>query len=122
MCIWKVNKEDRHCEFCSYMKGCEKRIVGDVPEGPAGAYVFAMNEILGKNIMERCRKRDLVWGRSMVLYRLTNDGMSQRLAGEIFGIDHSTVHHCVEQVKAMLKNPSYYFVEYSVWNQFINKV
>ena len=122
MCIWKVSVENRLCECCSYSGGCERHPRLETPEGRRDWYVSAINEILGDDVMQRCRRKDLTWGRYMVAYMLRKDGMTQEKVGRLLGLDHSTVYHCEKQVERMLERPSMYQEEFKVWNLFISKI
>ena len=122
MCIWKVNEEERRCEFCSYREGCERYPRIETPEGRKNWYVSVINGILGDDVMQRCRRKDLAWGRYMVAYMLRKAGMTQEKVGRLLGLDHSTVYHCERQVERMLERPSMYQEEFKVWNLFISKI
>lgn len=122
MCIWKVSEEDRLCEYCSYRKGCEKYPVRESPEGMAGYYVEVMSEIIGRNVLDRSRNRDLVWGRNMIAYQLLRSGLSLSEVGRLLGMDHSTMHYCKGQVAKMLSMPSMYVREIDIWNQFQERI
>lgn len=118
MCIWKVNKEDRMCDFCSYIDGCERRPRVLWPSGAAGVYMKAMFEVSDINVLEVSRKKKVVWARNMVVYKLCMSGMSLAAVGEYFGMDHSSVWYCKHQVKTMLSCPLMYRDEMELWNKF----
>lgn len=122
MCIWKVKADDRQCEFCSYREGCERYPRIDTPEGRMEWYVSVINGIVGDDVMRRCRRKDLAWGRYMVAYRLRQEGMTQEKVGRMLGLDHSTVFHCVKQIERMLERPAMYMEEFKIWNLFISKI
>lgn len=122
MCIWQVSEEERHCEYCSYRKGCEKYPVRTLPDGMAGWYISVMCEIVGGDILDRSRKWDLVWGRNIVAYRLVKNGFSLSKVGEYLGMDHSTILHCKRQVERMLKAPCMYRMETEIWEMFNKKI
>lgn len=122
MCIWQVSEEDRHCEYCSYRKGCEKYPAKTLPDGMAGWYISEMSEIVGRNILERSREWYMVWGRNMVAYCLIKKGCSLQKVGEYLGMDHSTVSHCKRQVERMMKAPCMYRMETAIWEKFKKKI
>ena len=122
MCIWKVSSEDRLCEFCSYRDGCERYPRLETPEGRMEWYVYVINGIIGDDVLRRCRRKDLVWGRNMLIYRLRQEGMTQEKVSRMVGLDHSTVHHCERQIERMLERPAMYLEEFKVWKLFISKI
>lgn len=122
MCIWEVREENRHCEYCSYRQGCEKYPVRTLPDGMAGWYIETMSEIVGENILSRSRKRELVWGRNIVAYKLVKKGFSLYQIGGYLGVDHCTVIHCRKQVELMLKSPSMYRMEMRIYERFNKKI
>ncbi len=118
MCVWNVSEEDRRCEYCSYRQGCERYPVRELPEGMAGWYVQVMSDILKCNILMRSRKRELVWGRYMVAYRLVKNGLSLGKIGKLLGMDHATVLHGRRQIEEMLSMPKMYPDEMEIWYKF----
>ena len=118
MCVWKVRKEDRLCNFCTYYDGCEKRPKVVWPRGIAGEYMKAMFDASGINVLEMCRRKEVVWARNMVMYKLCMTGMSLSKVGEYFGMDHSSVWYCKNQVKTMLDYPMIYVDELELWVKF----
>ena len=120
MCIWPVKKEDRRCEYCCYLGGCEeydpvydKRVFRK-----AERYISLMNDILGCDIMGRSRSQEMVWGRNIVMYMLRRDGFIYSDIGEALNKNHSTVIHAVRQVEDMLRYPRIYEEEYGIWKRF----
>lgn len=118
MCIWKVGEEERHCELCTYRGGCEMREMKETVEEAGRRYVSVLCGILGRDVRERSRERQLVWARNMVFYQLVQDGFSQSEIGGYMGYDHATVFHGKEQMKNMLKFPGMYVEEMAIWNKF----
>lgn len=88
----------------------------------AGWYVSVMSEIVGRNILERSRKWDMVWGRNIVAYYLVKKGCSLPKVGEYLGMDHSTILHCKRQVERMLKAPCMYRMETEIWEMFNKRI
>jgi len=118
MCIWQVNEDMRRCEYCSYRGGCENyEKVTPISEA-CPIYVGIMSGLLGRDILERCRERMLVWARYMVCYQLILDGYSQENIGKWMKMDHSTVCHGKRQVANMLEMPSMYPEEIGLWKKF----
>lgn len=113
-----MSEEDRHCEYCSYREGCERYPLRELPNGMAGRFVEVMSGIVGKNVLDRSRRWDMVWGRNIVAFQLLQNGLSLGKVGKLLGMDHSTVYHCKTQVKAMLRTPSMYQREIEIWNKF----
>ena len=97
--------------------GCEK----EMPEY-AKMCVAVMNGIIGRDIMERTRIGEVVWGRYMVMYELVDRGWSTLSVGRVFGMDHSSVVHGRECVREMLRRPSMYKAEMMVWDVFIKRI
>lgn len=119
MCIWPVNPEDRHCEFCSYRGGCDR-----YPKKKSNPELYRriMFRIIGMDVLTRSRRQDLVWARNMVVYQLRLDGFSLKQIGRAVGLDHSTVVNCVHQVERMLERPSMYEKESEIWQEFQNSL
>lgn len=118
MCIWKVAKADRHCEFCSYYGSCEAHD-SSLPIDVAGEMYFdIMSGIIGMDVSERRRQRPLVWARYIVFWQLILDGYSYGCVGKYMGFDHSTVFHGKKQVDRMLEIPKMYSNEYGIWLKF----
>lgn len=81
-------------------------------------YVSLMNEVTGLNIKDHTRRRDVVWGRYIVIHELLEDGWSSTSAGNVFGMDHSSVSHAKAQVAMMLDMPNMYSMEYDIYKKF----
>lgn len=116
MCIWKVDKENRMCNFCSYYGGCEARPLTD-----ADRYIYAMSDVVGCDIRGKSRLRAMAWGRYIVAYRLSSEGATTSGIARVLGIDRTTVIYGVRQVETMLKYPNAYLYEYHLWKQFNEK-
>lgn len=121
MCIWSVNPEDRHCEFCSFRGGCESYPIKVDDDSPY-MYIKLMSDIVGTDILQRSRLQLLVWARNMVAYRLRLDGYSLTKIGKIMGLNHTTVLNCERQVKRMLERPLMYDKECELWQKFENAI
>ena len=120
MCIWSVREEDRHCEFCTYRGGCEA--YPQKKEVRPELYREIMSEIVGMDVLTRCRRQDLVWARNMIAYQLRKDGLSLKNVGIAVGLNHSTVMNCMHQVERMLERPSMYEKETEIWQKFQNSL
>lgn len=138
MCIWKVAAEDRLCDFCTYVDGCESRPIvveekkeeelteeEPIPEVPDAekheiwwTYVHLMNGIVGEDIRSRRRKALVVWARNFVAYQLHLDGYSLNKIGYVINRDHATVVHALEGVKNVLVFHRAYPREMEIWNKF----
>lgn len=119
MCIWKVEESERKCEYCSYRGGCEEYEKVTLIEEAGPIYVGILSALVGRDIRERVREREIVWARYMACYRLVMDGYSLCQVGKFMGIDHSTVSHAKKQVAHMLDMPSMYPEEIILWKKFI---
>lgn len=124
MCIWNCKEDDRKCVFCTYRGGCEMYPIEYDPSAELSkiglGYVKSMNEIVGADILEPSRRRDVVWARNMVAYRLNQDGLSFEKIGKVLNRDHSTVFHSVMRCKDIFKYPSMYREELALWETFIS--
>lgn len=120
MCIWRVDIADRHCEYCSFFGGCERREAVSDCESVAKECIAAMSAIVGCNILNRRRTQTEVWARNMVAYRLRQRGFTLKEAGEMLGLSHSAVVYGSKQVERMLKSPKMYPREVKIWEKFIN--
>lgn len=117
-CIWKVDKEDRHCEYCTYRGGCEKHALYVEPENEACRYVRMLSAIVGRNVLERSRRPVFVWARNMISYQMVKDGYGVTDIGRCLGLHHSTIIYAVGQVREMLKIPTMYREETRIWERF----
>lgn len=123
MCVWKVEPEDRQCQFCSYRRGCERYpIIIKMDEQVAGRYVDAMKEVVGFDVLERTRRQVVVWARNLVAFRLHLDGYSFAAIGRLLGIHHATVLHACRHVDEMLEHPNWYRKECEIWTKFQEKL
>lgn len=97
-----------------------KYLVGKTipPEMRSDLYVSLMNEVTGVDIKDRSRRRDVVWGRYIVINELLEDGWSSTRVGDVFCMDHSSVSHASSQVKMMLDMPGMYSMEYEIYKKF----
>lgn len=120
MCIWNCPIADRHCEYCSYFGGCERREAPISVSDRAELYVTTMSGIMGHDIKSRCRQRMDVWARNIVAYQLRKEGMLCKDAGKAVGLDHATVLHGCKQVESMLAMPKMYPAEFALWENFKN--
>ena len=137
MCIWPVKPEDRHCEFCSFVGGCESRpivtvkqeavvepeeVIPEVPDAEKHeiwwTYVYLMNGIVGEDIRSRKRTNRVVWARNFVAYQLHLDGYSSQKIGYVINRDHATVFHALDSVKHVLVFHQAYPREMEIWNKF----
>lgn len=120
MCIWKVGKEDRLCEYCSYEGGCEERAFKGILAWDARArfYVSRMSQICGCDIVTRVKRNRVVWARNIVAYRMRKDGYPLRQIADAIGRDHATIVYAVKQVECMLQFPKVYGEEYAIWQEF----
>lgn len=125
MCIWKVAPEDRLCKYCSYVKGCEVRLIYGKKVGVSehlDEYVSAMNDIVGGNIIRRSRDKRLVWGRYLVSYKLSLDGFSNMSIGRMLGLDRCSIIHALAMVGEMMNSPMMYLKEMEIWDNFNKKI
>ena len=120
MCIWNTPVADRRCEFCTYRGGCEA--YPQKKEVRPELYREIMSEIVGMDVLTRCRRQDLVWARNMIAYQLRKDGLSLKNVGIAVGLNHSTVMNCMHQVERMLERPSMYEKETEIWQKFQNSL
>ena len=124
MCVWNVAESDRLCQFCTYRDGCERYPVGGGFDINAdGKYAIGiMNDIVGEDILRRCREWRLVWGRYIVAYHLYKMGYSYPKIGRAVGLSHSTAMHAVGLVTEMLHLPGMFEKEMWLWKQFQEKL
>lgn len=118
MCIWQVEESARKCEYCSYRGGCEEYEKVTPIDEAVSIYVGIMSALVGRDILERSREREMVWARNMVCYRLVLDGYSQNMIGKFIGLNHATVCYAKKQVGNMLDRPSMYPKETKLWEKF----
>ena len=118
MCIWNCPIADRHCEYCSYFGGCERREAPLERRERIAYCIDTMSRIVGHDILSRRRFRGDVWARNMVAYRLHQTGYSLNEIGYALGLHHSTVLHGCEQVERMLDAPKFYQEEIRLWKKF----
>lgn len=81
-------------------------------------YHAAMLEISGEDCTLRCRRPAVVWARNIVAWQMTEDCFTTVQIGRRLGIDHSTVCHCRDAVRAMLRDPRFYPQEMAVFRKF----
>ena len=81
-------------------------------------YVNAMNNLIGRNILEPKRDSVLVWGRNFVVWQLTQDGFTEHQIGKIMNMDHSTINHMKGRVKNVMEFPAFYKQEIKMWTDF----
>lgn len=124
MCIWNTPVEDRHCEFCSYWGGCEKRPVEPVRNCTevATEYLAIMYRITGLDIMTPSRRREVSWGRYMVIYLLHKAGFSWIQIGKAIGLNRVTAMYGAKNVTKMLQMPAMYPKEMDVWKELIKNI
>lgn len=125
MCIWKVNVKNRHCEYCSWHGGCEKRPLRPDISTCAEAtrrYVEIMNEIVGRDVLERSREHMMVFGRAMIAYRLREECYSTTNIGKCLGMKHCTIIYISRMIAYMLEKPRQFREEMDIWNKFIEKI
>lgn len=79
-----------------------------------------MNDLIGEDIRNRCRRNILVWGRNMVAYCLMRSGLRQKDAADALGMNRSTMVHCANQIKRMLSSPKSYIAEMRLWKKYNN--
>lgn len=124
MCIWKVEPEDRRCEYCSYRGGCENRPGDDLEraERLLRRYRSLMIGLIGRDILCKSRDHEIVWARNIVIYALYNEGIKPRVIGSLLGLDRSTTIYARNQVRNMMKYQSMYNEEYGLFLKFFNKL
>lgn len=81
-------------------------------------YAGVLSGIVGKDILRRSRKSDVVWARYMVAYVLRTDGYSLHVIGRSLGLSHSLVVYAVKNVEKMLQYPNMYPIEREIWMEF----
>lgn len=88
----------------------------------AGRCIAVMSDLLGRDILERCRVREVVWGRFLVIYHLVMEGWSTVSVARVFGMDHSSIIHAKSAVDGMMDSPGMYRSEMMVWKIFIKRI
>ena len=124
MCIWEIDAAKRHCEYCSYWGGCEKRKVEPAKTVYEAAVEYAnlIKGISGYNIFARTRLRPIVWQRNMAIYLLRKSGYSWNDIAKAFKMHHSATMYASAQVTKMLQMPKMYPDEMEVWNELIKNI
>ena len=121
MCIWNVKPDERHCRYCTYVKGCEVRLIYGKKVGVSDnfeAFVTTMNEVVGGDILSRSRNTVLVWGRYLVAYKLSLEGFSEKSIGKMLGLDRVSIIHALRRVGEMMASPMMYLKEMEIWDTF----
>lgn len=123
-CIWKVAPEDRRCEFCCYKGGCvmhgERKSV-KLPD-LIDDYRLAMLDVIGCDILERSRKRNVVLGRSIVIYYLCKSGFRPSEIGDAIGLERTTVIHARDQIGFIIGHPDAFKLEMVYVDKFLKKI
>jgi len=115
-CIWKVAEEDRRCEYCLWYEGCDERPTEKMEREKF--YIETMSILVGKDILTDTHERNVVYGRNMVAYQLTQEGYGVCRIGRILGRHYTTVVYAKYQIIEMLRNPRLYKREMEIWEQF----
>ena len=122
MCIWNCSVEDRHCEYCSWHGGCEKRPLRPdmrTCEDATKRYAGIMSDILGRDVLERSREHMVVFARAMIAYQLRKECYSTTKIGECMGLSHCSVIYLSRMITYMLENPRQFREEMYIWEKFI---
>ena len=85
-------------------------------------YVEVMNGIVGADIRERSRKREIVVARNIVMHRMLVEGATQTWVGEQFGMGHCAVIVARRMVENMLMMPRAYMDEMTIYRKFNDKI
>lgn len=115
-----LSREEK-CEIYRHIAGSDlwkpiPNLVGLPAE--ADLCIRTMNEVTGNDIRQRSRRRDLVWGRFIVIHELLGKGWSTNAVGNVFGMDHSSVIHGRDCVRMMIRMPKMYPSESLIWGYF----
>ena len=122
-CVWKLNREDRKCGYCTMRQRCKSRVLPkDIASDVGRDYVAIMREVTGIDPLGGTRKREFVWARNLIAYQMYRDGFRQEDIGAAIGRDRCTVVHCVRSVEDMLDNPGLFRKEMGVWLKFKGKL
>lgn len=81
-------------------------------------YVKVMNGIIGADIRQRSRQRNVVMGRYIVIHRLLAEGASTVWVGKMFGVTHCTSIHARGVVEDWLLMPRVYMDEVAIYRKF----
>ena len=81
-------------------------------------YCKMMSDLVGEDILQKCRRAPLVWGRNMVAYKMTLDGVGAEDIAKTIGLNRTSVIYARKQVKKMLEMPRIYASEMRLWKEF----
>lgn len=94
----------------------------ETPTEDFRAYVQMMNEIVGTDILEKGRSRDLVWARYVIMHKMAMDGCPLTYIGKLFKISHCTVIYARDTVDRMLLSPRMFPYEMTVYHEFYKRI
>ena len=83
-------------------------------------YKAKIETIIGQSIPAQGRKQDWVFARSMIVYRLIQEGYTERDIAYAMQRNCSSVHNMKVKIENMLAFPSAYVVEMRLWKKFID--
>jgi chromosomal replication initiation ATPase DnaA len=78
----------------------------------------AAEELIGEDILQDTRERDLVFARKMVAYVLRKEGFSLNAIGRRLQKDHSTICTLCKTMQYVIDYPICYTDEYDLWLKF----
>ena len=124
MCIWKVDENDRLCQYCSYRSGCEVYPAIDVPDADElyAKYRAAMMAASGVDIGIMCRRPEYVYARYFVVNRLYEDGVSPKEIARVVGLDRCMTVYARNRVEFVLEHRGMYARENKIYENFIKNI
>lgn len=102
-----------------YEELCDR--VGD-RKPRAESLIDVMNGVVGSDVRFRTRRHAVVWARFIVISELLDRGWNLRMAGEYFGMKHSSVLYARDQVDNMLARPKMYPEEFRIYREFKRRI
>lgn len=109
-------------KYLSQMRLWRDADVRGTSKGDFEEYVRVMNEIVGRDVREKSKCRDVVWGRFVVIHRLAMEGLPLTYIGRLFGIRHCSVIYARDSVDRLLASPRFFPYEMSVYSEFYKRI
>ena len=81
-------------------------------------FVDAMNDVMGMDIRQKCRKHELVWARNLVAYQLSKEGLTQEQISRLVGVNRTTVLWGVRNARWMFDHRSQYVPEHRLYREY----
>ena len=122
MCVWPVKEEDRLCHYCVHRWCKDRRRPTDIARDVCNKYAQILKSITGVDVLADTRKREVVWGRNMIAYKMYADGFTQEMISFCVGRNRCSIVHCIKSMEDMLDNPRLFWKEYEIWTKFVEQI